>query len=490
MIKQIINWTAGGFFRTLGKFILFGLIALILGYFMSQRNINLPLIGIGKVHAVVDEAFSSAESRLFLDNGGTETYTSWQNIPYTQTASYPVTQAQYRLKATNGFKKDNTYRFKVSYLPSPDALHVTGIWFSDGSSSLDSSCTGWVRESNGYYANTCTVSPEVDLSSSQPIYVRIVFIEGYVNSVRSWVGTFVESKGISSTIEEQTIDITNAIDNTTNTIINNQNENTQAIIDANKVCNNLEVLINQTNYESLTSPGYLNSSGNISGTSGNVTNYHTSSYYNVNPNENYTLTTGTGWGNWDIYYCLYDSDYVIKSCTKMPVATSTTINVNYDGYIRWSYNINAQYVSFSGKSCKNGSQAITDTLTNTDTTTDVNDFAYWFNSFNMVGEGPLAQILLLPVNLITATLEPVDTPLCFTLKGKQVCFPNGSIIWSRSGCHENYLWFGNCPDYNAFKTFFRLVGEGLITWFILKKIARTIEQLLDPTKSYVEVMKL
>ena len=108
MIKQIINWTAGGFFRTLGKFLLFLVIALILGYFMAQRNIHLPLIGIGKVNATVYESFSSAESRLYLDDHGTESYTSWHTVPYTQSVSLPVTQMQYRLKASDGFQADNS----------------------------------------------------------------------------------------------------------------------------------------------------------------------------------------------------------------------------------------------------------------------------------------------------------------------------------------------------------------------------------------------
>lgn len=213
-MKKVINWTFGGFFRTIGRTLAFLLIGTILGYIAFKSGIKITdIFGIMSVKAATSTAWTTKQSRLYLDDHGTETNTSWQTIPYTESPSLPVAQMQYRLRYSGGLDPDNTYRFKISYLAIPDTLNVSEVWFHDGTYRLDdsSSCQGWYRENNDYYANICTVQPQTSISSSGYLYVRIVFNQAYVSSIRSYVGNFEERTGIESVVTQQTEIINNSI---------------------------------------------------------------------------------------------------------------------------------------------------------------------------------------------------------------------------------------------------------------------------------------
>ena len=214
-----------------------------------------------RLKASTTYSWTTKQSRVFIDQQGTETTTSWQTIPYTQSVSYPVTQMQYRLKYSGGLTAGNTYKFKISYLPNSDAINTSGIWFSDGTNTLtEVNCSGWARESNNYYANICAISPISNITSNDYLYVRIVFNESYISSIRSYVGDFEETKGTGAIIQDSAIDIMENNNNNTQEIINNQNANTQAQIQANKVCK-------QLSKENIKTDGYLQTNGNIENSS-------------------------------------------------------------------------------------------------------------------------------------------------------------------------------------------------------------------------------
>lgn len=173
------------------------------------------------------DTFSTKEARWFYDVQGTESATSWQTIPYTQNFNWPVTQGQYRLKISNGWSAGSSYKFKISYLPGTDSVNPVDIWFSDiDNNRAEKTCTGWVRESNGYRATTCVIEPAFDISSSNYMYVRIVFAGGggYVGSMRSWVGEYQMSLGTAGAINNQTIIINNELQEQTD-VMNDINDN-------------------------------------------------------------------------------------------------------------------------------------------------------------------------------------------------------------------------------------------------------------------------
>lgn len=462
-MKKIINWTFGGFFRTIGRTLAFLLLGGLLFYLLQISGFKLPsYLSIMKVDALVDESFSSAESRVFVDQQGTETILSWHDIPYTQSVSYPVTQMQFRLKATNGFRKDNTYRFKVSYLPNPDSLHATGIWFSDGTSSLDATCTGFVRESNGYYANTCTISPLVDLSSSQAIYVRFVFQPDYVTSIRSWVGTFVESQGVASTIENQTIELTNSIDNSTTEIINNQNENTQAIIDANKSCTNYDKSSISIDNKYMASAGSLYNSEYWG-----VTDYI--NVYNSDIEVLYQNTSTT------TYMCFYNESKQRISCSALSSFTGNVTLPQGTKYIRVSINKVTNLPQF--KLCKNGSQATTDLLEDDNVDESINTASDFFSSFTTDTHG-LTGIVTAPLSAIesltSATCSPLTIPLPYI--NQNLTLPCMRTIY------EN--------NFGSFMTIYDAVTLGIISYWILVRIFSLVKDFKNPEHDEIEVVDL
>ena len=56
----------------------------------------------------------------------------------------------------------------------------------------------------------------------------------------------------------------------------------------------------------------------------------------------------------------------------------------------------------------------------------------WFSEYSISSESALSDVLSLPLDLINSLELEQYYDLCFELKGKNVCIPNGSIIWNRT----------------------------------------------------------
>lgn len=302
--------------------------------------IGIILIYSPKVKAATTYSWTTKQSRVYIDQQGTETQTSWQTIPYTQSVSYPVTQMQYRLKYSGGLTAGNTYKFKISYLPNPDAINVSGIWFSDGTETLtEVNCSGWARESNNYYANICAISPTSDISADNYLYVRIVFNESYLTSIRSYVGDFEETKGTGAIIQDSAIDI-----------MNNQNENTQAIINANKVCETID----KSNIEQ--DNKYLAITGSVN----NNSTMGITKYYKINTETDLEMLTKQT--DYLAYYCFYNTNKtLIGQCYASREQNVGKLNIPNDSeYVRFTIVKDTNKPTF--KICKQGNQALQDTL--------------------------------------------------------------------------------------------------------------------------------
>ena len=242
---------------------------------------------------------------------------------------------------SGGLSAGNTYKFKISFLPNPDAINSSGIWFSDGTTTLtEVNCSGWARESNGYYANICAISPESDISSSGYLYVRIVFNSTYVNTIRSYVGDFEETKGTGAIIQDSAIDI-----------MNNQNENTQAIINANQVCNYVDKanVIAWGKYVA----GY---NGQVFDTTN--TNKGVTDYIKISNKDTLKIITSNNYEDALVFYNT-NKEYISRVIVSDYNNQEVTIP-NNTSYIRVTIektsNKPTLYI------CKNGSQALQDTL--------------------------------------------------------------------------------------------------------------------------------
>lgn len=459
-MKKILNWTFGSVFRTFGRIVAYLLVGLLLfviidksGLKINIKSIKLyDLLGIGRVYAST-YSWTTKQSRVYIDQQGTETQTSWQTIPYTQSVSYPVTQMQYRLSYSGGLTAGNSYTFKVSYKPDPDALNVSGIWFSDGTNTLtDVNCSGWMRESNDYYANLCKVTLISDISSSGYLYVRIVFNAGYVNSVRSWVGDFEETKGIGSVIQDSSIDI-----------MNNQNENTQAIIDSNKVCHITGKQDIEIEKKALYGDGI--STNNV---------YGISKYYNI---QNATIIAQETYTS-SVQYCFYDESKTKISCsiyTNNVVQGQEIIKPTNSKYFRITINDSSGRPVF--KICKNGNEALQDTLDDDDTSGATKDASDFFSSFTTNTHG-LTGIITAPLtaiqSLTSSVCEVLVLPLPFVNE-------NLTLPCMRSIYIENF---------GAFMTLYDTITLGIISYWIMVRIFALVKDFKNPDHDEIEVMDL
>lgn len=462
-MKKILNWTFGSVFRTFGRIVAYLLVGLLLfliidksGLKINIKSIKLyDLLGIGRVYAST-YSWTSKQSRVFIDQQGTETTTSWQTIPYTQSVSYPVTQMQYRLSYSGGLTAGNSYTFKISYKPNPDSLNTSGIWFSDGTNTLtEVNCSGWMRESNDYYANLCKVTLESDISSSGHLYVRIVFNEGYVNSVRSYVGDFEETKGIGSVIQDSSIDI-----------MNNQNENTQAIIDSNKVCQNID----KNNV--VTEHRFLNQNGVETVTSGTfgITDY-------IKVDEYTEITPVIISGSSITYTCYYNENKTLIQCKQASnevVGQNLTFPDNTK-YIRFSIEVSNDKPKY--KMCKPGNQATQDTITDDNVSGATKDASDFFSSFTTNTHG-LTGIITAPLtaiqSLTSSVCEVLVLPLPFV--NENLTLPCMRAIY--------------IDNFGAFMTLYDTITLGIISYWIMVRIFALVKDFKNPDHDEIEVMDL
>lgn len=125
-------------------------------------------------------------------------------------------------------------------------------------------------------------------------------------------------------------------------------------------------------------------------------------------------------------------------------------------------------------------QQTNDILKDTDVSEDSSDMADFINDFDLDSPFNISELVLLPINFIEDVfLEDSTSDLCTTWRSKNICFPNGKIIWSRS-------------DIAPFKTFFTIVVGGMLGWLMVRMLVKTYEEALNPkmADAGVRVMKL
>lgn len=130
-------------------------------------------------------------------------------------------------------------------------------------------------------------------------------------------------------------------------------------------------------------------------------------------------------------------------------------------------------------------------LQDTNTTSDVNTADSFFSDTNSTSESAVADIVSTPLTLLNNLSTGTFNDICATLNNKQICLPSGDIIWNRqhggTGVHDHWFRGGSTQ---AFITFFNLVVGGFILYKCLISLFHSVHKMLDPTQTYVEVMKL
>lgn len=221
MIKKISNWLFGGFFRTIGRSLAVILLGALFAYFAYKSGFKITdLFGIEKVSAAT--SWSTSQSRAYYDNHGVEGQTSFQNTPATITSDYPITQLQYRVRSSSGLSTENYYSFTIGYLATPDSVTPSEVRIQSINIIEQFDCGSWYRDANdGYQKIKCGFQPINEYSSSDYLYIRVVFAGGgsYLTNIKTKLTGYDVQQGVSIVITENTqkiIESQNAINDSLN----------------------------------------------------------------------------------------------------------------------------------------------------------------------------------------------------------------------------------------------------------------------------------
>ena len=176
-----------------------------------------------KVSAATTTAWSTSQVKLMTCYDGECTWSSNHDTNYTfsgNETSHPIKAIEWRVKASSGLSIENTYTFSFGYKLNPASVLRTEYYMKKGGDATKETITcSESTDSSGYTMFKCTFQPNEDYTSSEYLYIRIVFHEGYTNSVATKITKYEERLGTNAVITQQTNEIINIINNTTNEIL-------------------------------------------------------------------------------------------------------------------------------------------------------------------------------------------------------------------------------------------------------------------------------
>lgn len=292
-----------------------------------------------------------------------------------------------------------------------------------------------------------------------------------------------DSQDIINNQNQNTQNIINSQNNNTSSIINNQNQNTQSIIDnqnansqaqieSQKVCQE-KILY----YSDTITPGSLQFNGTItsSNTNWGVTDYiEVSNAISLSFNDYFTA---------NVTYCFYSSDKSLISCSAYVSGNPTPIIPTNSRYARFSIRSSNQPKVILNI-CKNGNQGVSDsindlndTMNNSDVSGASSDASNFFSSFTESDHGGLSAIVTAPLVVVNSMLTNNSCQdLRFQVMGTDVSFPSGCILWNLADSTIVTLW--------------QTIVCGFVSYLLLKKLFKDIENLKNPSNSEVSTLDL
>lgn len=391
MIRQVINWFTGGFFRKLGSIFAYVVLGLIISLILTKFNIN--IFGVIKADTVnytktqmdiqqCEQSCNVQGTNCVLNNCIWDSDNSPQTTVQFGSNNGHMKKVQFITRNNSGVWNSGTYKLTMYYYTTPFSM---------------SDYTG------GKYNLRFYVSPNYNTSS---------YIEGISNYI-SFYDCSLTQRGGSG----------NGFDLTCNFGVTQPIKNVMIEFD------------------------FKNE---------------------LNPNQTGLVNSESAWyGGVSSFTFSTDSTAAINSQT-------TVIQNNFN---ETNQNINE----------------LKDTLSDDDVSSDVSDGIDFFDDFDIGSLSGLTQIIISPFQFLGQLVVGNTSDMCFTLKGKQACLPNGQkMIWNKNlgNCDDS---FNFCPSSNGielFKTFFNLVVGGFLSYKLLLKIFRSVHKALDPTENHIEVLKL
>lgn len=353
-------------------------------------------------------------------------------------------------------KSNYLYQLEI-YTPGPKLININEIYIN-GNQTQVCQVIGLVglngdypklyfkcqSNANSIIASFGTTGTDV-ITSAQNWYWSYTYLRYYTDDNDIDLGPVISNQtqntqNIINNNNQNTQDIINNQNSNNQAVIDNNNKNTDKIIENNQVCDTVDK--NDKAYD-----GYLYDNGQI-GT--NLQNMIVTKYFLVDENTKITKLENT---LTDAAYriCFYDNNYNNISC--MPWQQYYNLDEipvpNNASYVRFTINTVDNVPKF--KICKNGNQALNDSINDLDSTlkddspvdmSSISDTAGW------LPPGPIDSIINLPLNFYNSLLNALNgvcTPLNvpFPYINKIISIPCISTIFNKiTGVPALWNWVG------------------------------------------------
>lgn len=373
-----------------------------------------------------------------------------------------------------------SYRNAEPYTYGPNNLFTLRVFANN---ILDTSASSYITCNYNYnyssatcdmYANGVNLSSKylivrADVYHSEYIYNPEYLVSGSIDITSLGSDINIEDitnqfNGVINSNQQNSQNIINNQNQNTQNIINNQNENTDKQIKSQEVCNFID------NNSIIQTNSFLDSDGSI----GSNSQYGITDYIPIQQSRIISTTVVSSSVR---YACFYNINKTLISCialNSMFVDTELTIP-NNSAYFRSSIQKNNNRPTFN--ICTSGNQAINNAINSDDVSVANSKASSFFNDFSVNSHG-LSGIITSPLRLInslsSSSCSSLSLPLPFV--NQSVVLPCMSTIYSQ--------------HFSTFLTLYRLITDGIISYWVLIKIFGHIKGMQSPDDDRIEVLDL
>lgn len=400
---------------------------------------------------------------------------------------YNIDEFNIRFHPSGNFQRGTSYTITFTwenYHPTIDTNNFYADWLLMTHSLL---CYSSSWSSSSQSGSNCFTSSNISASQSgtSAIYVTLTFVPSanfyglaLVNQHGSTI-TFYKSIGwevydigysystdgsqdIINNANQNTQNIINNQDSNTQDIIDNQNANTQAIIDSNKSCQSYDKTSIATDKKYLTSYGYENPNNNFG-----ITNYIK---IDSTTSINVLLSTTES-----VYMCFYNINKTLISCTSENNLSGSVTIPSDSSYFRFSIYkaVNRPQLNV----CKNGTQAISDALTDDDVGGSTSSADSFFSNFTTETYG-LTSVITAPLTFIqgltSQTCSALTLPLPYVNQNLQL--PCMTTIYQE--------------HFGSFLSLYQTITFGIVSYWVIVRIFNLVKDFKNPDHDEIEVMDL
>lgn len=416
------------------------------------------------------------------------------NLPNSDYIEITEFDLRFSLGSGNQFKKG--YNYVLSFYWFNDYDNSTfSVYYQRMIHSLSCRKDNW--NTTNQYGTDCFISESIEIEQDTSVngLIRLnlrftpikdffgltmqnkhdnVIYENYLSE--GWevynISYLVVEDGTQSIINNQnqnTENIINNQDSNTQDIIDNQNQNTQSIIDSNKAC--ISTIYTKNNG---VSRGYLDGTGSISANPSS--SYIVTDYISIDSDSKLkVLLHRSGGGN----YCFYNSSKSYISCSNTTnIADNTFITLPSNvSYVRFTFHIADNLPRYEITICKNGNQAVVDSITDDDVSGANSSASNFFSSFTTETYG-LTSVITAPLSFIQSLTSKTCSPLVLPLPyvNRNLELPCMTSIYQE--------------HFGSFLTLYQTITFGIISYWVVVRIFNLVKDFKNPDHDEIEVMDL